>query len=103
HLSYLAESIDKVNREIFALECVLEAKKQTLSLLDRQRSTYYNLRAPMRSIPPELLGLVFGSLFGDAPFGASEYRQFACISSVCSTWREAAHTTPNLCKGLSID
>ncbi|KAH6902072.1 hypothetical protein BKA70DRAFT_1307163, partial [Coprinopsis sp. MPI-PUGE-AT-0042] len=57
----------------------------------------------MRSIPPELLGLVFGSLFGDAPFGASEYRQFACISSVCSTWREAAHTTPNLCKGLSID
>ncbi|KAH6902071.1 hypothetical protein BKA70DRAFT_1307162 [Coprinopsis sp. MPI-PUGE-AT-0042] len=105
HMSQLVESIDKLDSEILTLdsEPTLKVNREALQLLERERDAHAKLKAPIRSIPPEVLGLIFGYLFDDKPFEGSDYRQFVSIACVCSTWREVVHTTPNLCKGLTID
>ncbi|KAH6902073.1 hypothetical protein BKA70DRAFT_1567946 [Coprinopsis sp. MPI-PUGE-AT-0042] len=103
HLSHLTESIDRLDNEILALESLLDATRKAQRLLKQERRAHSKIKAPIRRIPPELLGVIFGCLFGDSPFEAGEYRQFTRLASVCAAWREIMYTTPNLCKGLAID
>ncbi|KAH6901347.1 hypothetical protein BKA70DRAFT_693430 [Coprinopsis sp. MPI-PUGE-AT-0042] len=94
HLSHLTESIDRLDNEILALESLLDATRKAQRLLKQERRAHSKIKAPIRRIPPELLGVIFGCLFGDSPFEAGEYRQFTRLASVCAAWREIMYTTP---------
>ncbi|KAH6901337.1 hypothetical protein BKA70DRAFT_693348 [Coprinopsis sp. MPI-PUGE-AT-0042] len=59
--------------------------------------------APVHRMPTELLGAIFGHLLGAQPFRIQERQAFACLRSICHTWKGVADTTPNLCRGLEID
>ncbi|KAH6901280.1 hypothetical protein BKA70DRAFT_692097 [Coprinopsis sp. MPI-PUGE-AT-0042] len=92
---YLAE----LSRTIEGLD---SAKKEKRAHLERERTSYAGT-SPIRSVPPELWGIIFGYALGAEPFGATERQTYTRLRSVCSSWRRVATATPGLCTGLEID
>ncbi|KAH6912364.1 hypothetical protein BKA70DRAFT_1267312 [Coprinopsis sp. MPI-PUGE-AT-0042] len=60
-----------------------------------------NTKSSIRKIPPELLGIIFAFAVSTAPF--NQFIDVAHLRGVCSSWREAALSTPGIWTDLTID
>ena len=103
HLVCLSDAIGEANKEIETIEALLKAKKAHRGLLEEDFAGHKRITAPIRIVPPEILGVIFAFALGTQPFGRKERTTFTRIEGVCSSWRNVANVTPNLCRGLILD
>ncbi|KAH6910190.1 hypothetical protein BKA70DRAFT_1272418 [Coprinopsis sp. MPI-PUGE-AT-0042] len=103
YLTQISGCIAELAAEIDQLERALDVKRQKKAQYMRAYERHLQLQAPIRSIPAEILGLIFGLTLGDEPFDRREYQTYGYIREVCTSWRDVLATTPDLCKGLVVD
>ncbi|KAH6912394.1 hypothetical protein BKA70DRAFT_1267357 [Coprinopsis sp. MPI-PUGE-AT-0042] len=101
YLSQLTTTLEGLESDICNLQAILDAKKEEQRHLQQEYTTCASIKSPIRRLPPEILGLVFGFSVGAVPF--DKYIHVAHLRGVCSSWRQAAMTTPGLWTGLTID
>ncbi|THU95029.1 hypothetical protein K435DRAFT_859958 [Dendrothele bispora CBS 962.96] len=102
-----------IDAERDAQRCDDEIQKlqaEIISLRNRQQSIYRridryrSLLAPIRKLPPEVLGRIFRLICTKNFASASEIDCPAVhLSHVCVGWRDLARTTPSLWSRISID
>jgi hypothetical protein len=63
-----------------------------------------SLLAPIRSLPPDVLRLIFGHYCGPLKFGYGKDSDFPPLklSGVCSSWNTIVHSTPSLWSEIEI-
>ncbi|KAH6901339.1 hypothetical protein BKA70DRAFT_693355 [Coprinopsis sp. MPI-PUGE-AT-0042] len=98
----LRAHVAQLDAEIDQLERTLDVRRQERNRYKQKLDEHSHLQAPIRSIPPEILGTIFRFIFGDEPFGILEYRTYGYLRSVCTTWKEVLASTLDLCKGLEV-
>ncbi|KAH6912395.1 hypothetical protein BKA70DRAFT_831018 [Coprinopsis sp. MPI-PUGE-AT-0042] len=101
HLSQLNDNIKALEDEITKLQAILDAKKEELGWLHHERTVCNNIKHPIRSVPPEVLGQIFAFAL-DSP-SPNRFVDVARLRAVCSPWRQVALTTPGLLTSLTID
>ncbi|KAH6902111.1 hypothetical protein BKA70DRAFT_1307286 [Coprinopsis sp. MPI-PUGE-AT-0042] len=103
HLSHLSQAIDHVDERIAELQRALfGAQNERAGLIDTQKR-HSATRSAIRRTPLELIGVIFGHILEDSPFGKAERTAFHRLGTVCTAWRMAAKTTTGLCPGFVID
>ncbi|KAH6902091.1 hypothetical protein BKA70DRAFT_674174 [Coprinopsis sp. MPI-PUGE-AT-0042] len=80
----------------------MDAKKQMRDDYKKRRLDYLSLKAPIRRLPPEILGMVFSFTLGKTPFERWQYCTYGYLRRVCTTWRDVLATTPDVCRGLEV-
>ncbi|KAH6910200.1 hypothetical protein BKA70DRAFT_1272444 [Coprinopsis sp. MPI-PUGE-AT-0042] len=104
--TYLAKTsncIAELDAEIDQLERALDAKRREREKYKQAHEEHSRLQAPIRSIPPEIWGIIFGFTLGHEPFSLWEYRMYGYLRQVCWSWRDVVSATPELCRGLVVD
>ncbi|KAH6912402.1 hypothetical protein BKA70DRAFT_1267371 [Coprinopsis sp. MPI-PUGE-AT-0042] len=101
YLSQLTTTIESLESDIRNLQAILDTKKEEQRHLQQEYITCASIKSPVRRLPPEILGLAFAFAVGMKPF--NRYIHVAHLRGVCSSWRQAAMTTPGLWTGLTID
>ncbi|KAH6901361.1 hypothetical protein BKA70DRAFT_1310450 [Coprinopsis sp. MPI-PUGE-AT-0042] len=102
HLTQLSVSITELDAEIDQLERALDAKKQKRDHYKKLYRNHASLKAPIRKLPLEILGMIFSFILGDEPFERLEYCTYGYIRRVCTTWRDVLASTPDICRGLEV-
>ncbi|KAH6910179.1 hypothetical protein BKA70DRAFT_1399157 [Coprinopsis sp. MPI-PUGE-AT-0042] len=102
YLAQVSSTIASLDAEIDQLERVLDAKKRQREKYRKGYEKHFQLQSPIRNIPPEIWGIIFGFTLDDKPFGRLEYRTYGFLRQVCTTWRDVVVATPNLCRGLVV-
>jgi hypothetical protein len=101
YLSQLSGPIGSLDAEILALEEVLRTKKESLERGKAALDAHLRIKAPIRRVPQDVLGVIFPFAVDIPPFNT--YANVACLRSVCSLWRHTAMTTPGLSSTLTIN
>ncbi|KAH6883681.1 hypothetical protein BKA70DRAFT_1125829, partial [Coprinopsis sp. MPI-PUGE-AT-0042] len=94
YLSQLTTAIETLGSDINHLQAILDAKKEEERRLHLEYTACASIKNPIRRLPLEILGLIFGFAIGVVPF--NRYICVAQLRGVCSSWRQAAMTTPGL-------
>ncbi|KAH6910198.1 hypothetical protein BKA70DRAFT_1466601 [Coprinopsis sp. MPI-PUGE-AT-0042] len=103
YLTQTSSSITGVYAEIDRLERAIDVQRQKAERYKKGYEDHFKLQASIRSVPPEIWGIIFGFPLGDQPFRRWEYRTYGYLRGVCTTWRDVAATTPDICRGLVVD
>lgn len=103
YLHCVATTVHQLDQETRRLASVLEAKKKSQRFYKNIQQMSSSLSGPIPRVPTEIVGLIFGFVFGDKAFDLEQYRTHGRLRRVCSRWNGAALTTPGLCKGLVVD
>lgn len=76
----------------------IEARKQLIARLTSECRSYELLLSPMRQniLPPEVLGEIFSHVVTEPDLPVTAHWQVRNICLVCTTWRRAALSTPQL-------
>ncbi|KAH6883688.1 hypothetical protein BKA70DRAFT_1411422 [Coprinopsis sp. MPI-PUGE-AT-0042] len=101
YLAQLSERIASLERDgawLHAHEIVAQAERDRLQ---REYKLCVNIKNPVRKIPQEILGVIFAFAVGTGP--ASRFIDIAHLRGVCSSWRNAALSTPGLWTNLTVD
>ncbi|THU82469.1 hypothetical protein K435DRAFT_691430, partial [Dendrothele bispora CBS 962.96] len=89
--------------EIQKLEADIVSLRNRQQRIYRQIDRYRSLLAPIRKLPPEVLGHIFRLVCT----GNSVAEKIDCpagyLSHVCAGWRDLARTTPSLWSHISIN
>ncbi|KAH6884055.1 hypothetical protein BKA70DRAFT_159239 [Coprinopsis sp. MPI-PUGE-AT-0042] len=102
YLSQTASFIAELDAEIDQLQSALDAKRRRRDQYKKGYEEHFQLQSSIRSIPPEIWGVIFGFTLGDEPFGQWEYRTYGNLREVCKVWRDVAAETPDICRGLTF-
>lgn len=79
-----------------------EAIERDRQVLEGRREACLEFFSPIRSVPVEVLGLIFSFILGGRVFNDQEYRTYGRLGAVCIPWRNALASTPRLCAGLVV-
>lgn len=101
YLDQLSKSIDELEGNIGDLAVVSDEKMEAAERLRQEYKLLESIKSPVRQIPHDVLGIIFGFTVGAPPF--NRFINVAHLRGVCSTWRQAALTTPGLWNNLSVD
>ncbi|THU91028.1 hypothetical protein K435DRAFT_601534, partial [Dendrothele bispora CBS 962.96] len=94
----------RCNDEIQKLEADIVSLRNQQQRIYRQIDRYRSLLAPIRKLPPEVLGRIFCLICTENFAAASKIDCPAVhLSHVCAGWRDLAQTTPSLWSRISID
>jgi hypothetical protein len=96
-----AQAMDRLEDEMYALEAILQSKRETYDRARHVHNAHVKIRAPIRRVPPELLGIIFTVAVNRAPF--NRYIDITRLRGVCSLWRHMAFTKRGLWSTLPID
>ncbi|KAH6883640.1 hypothetical protein BKA70DRAFT_169931 [Coprinopsis sp. MPI-PUGE-AT-0042] len=102
YLLKLFQTMKRLESEITAspLEELPIFKMQDYQKVKEAYNTHVRIKAPIRRIPQDVLGVIFPYAIDIPPFNT--YSDVARIRSVCSSWRHVARTTPGLWTSLTI-
>ncbi|THU75692.1 hypothetical protein K435DRAFT_558316, partial [Dendrothele bispora CBS 962.96] len=90
--------------EIQKLEADIVSLRNQQQRIYRQIDRYRSLLAPIRKLPPEVLGHIFCLICTENSAATTEIDCPAVhLSHVCAGWRDLARTTPSLWSCISID
>ncbi|KAH6883704.1 hypothetical protein BKA70DRAFT_1341905 [Coprinopsis sp. MPI-PUGE-AT-0042] len=98
YLAHLSERIENLESDTGKLD---DVKKAERDILRCEYELCVNTKSYIRKIPPELLGIIFAFAVSTAPF--NQFIDVAHLRGVCSSWREAALSTPGIWTDLTID
>jgi F-box-like len=101
YLSQISDSLKNVESDIIQLQTLLDTKQDEYQRLQLEHRACAGAKSSIRRFPGEILGLIFGFAVGSPPF--NRYIDVAHLRGVCSSWRQAALSTPGLWTGLTID
>jgi hypothetical protein len=101
YLSQLSGPIESLQAEILALEEILRIKKESLDRGKVTRDAHLRIKAPIRQVPQDILGVIFPYAVDIPPF--NKYIHVSRLRGVCALWRRTALTTPGLWSSLTID
>ncbi|KAH6883654.1 hypothetical protein BKA70DRAFT_1341830 [Coprinopsis sp. MPI-PUGE-AT-0042] len=101
YLQTLSRTVESLEAEIDALEELLRSKKEAHERARKAHDTHRKIIAPVRSVPPEVLGAIFHFAVDTPPF--NRYIDVAHLRGVCTSWRRVANMTPGLWTSLHVD
>ncbi|KAH6885143.1 hypothetical protein BKA70DRAFT_1237171 [Coprinopsis sp. MPI-PUGE-AT-0042] len=67
YLSQLTRSLADMDDEIAEMEAALMTRKEARARLRLERTIYSKIKAPIRQVPPEIWGIVFGHVLATTP------------------------------------
>ncbi|KAH6910193.1 hypothetical protein BKA70DRAFT_1560822 [Coprinopsis sp. MPI-PUGE-AT-0042] len=102
YLTQTSSCIAKLDAEIDQLERTVDTKRGEREQYKQVHKEHSRLEASIRSIPPEIWGIIFAFTLGHEPFGIWEYRMYGYLRRVCWDWRDVAASTPDICRGLVV-
>ncbi|KAH6912363.1 hypothetical protein BKA70DRAFT_1267311 [Coprinopsis sp. MPI-PUGE-AT-0042] len=100
YLTQLNECVENLESDIVKLQIGDDAKNAEKERLLGKYELCINTRSPIRKIPPEILGVIFAFAVNTSPF--NRFINVANLRGVCSSWRQAALSTPGLWDALTI-
>ncbi|KAH6883655.1 hypothetical protein BKA70DRAFT_1341832 [Coprinopsis sp. MPI-PUGE-AT-0042] len=100
-LHMISRPIERLEDEIAALEKILRGKKEMFERAKRVEDAHRRIKAPVRKVPTEVLGLIFCFALDEPIF--NKYREVSSVRRVCSSWRHVAMTTPSILTTLHIN
>ncbi|THU77795.1 hypothetical protein K435DRAFT_846052 [Dendrothele bispora CBS 962.96] len=89
--------------EIQRLEADIVALRNQQQRIYRRIDRYRSLLAPIRKLPPEVLGRIFRLICIENSVAAEIDCPAVHLSHVCAGWRDLALSTPSLWSRISID
>jgi F-box-like len=101
YLQKISDPMDALETEIAALEKLLRSKRGSYKRAKMVRDAHAKIKAPVRKVPPELLGAIIHLAVDTPPFNG--YQDVSRVRGVCSSWRRVALMTPGLWTTLTID
>ncbi|KAH6912377.1 hypothetical protein BKA70DRAFT_830994 [Coprinopsis sp. MPI-PUGE-AT-0042] len=101
YLAQLNKCITSMERDNAWVHVLGSASQAERDRLQREYKLCVNIQNPIRKIPQEILGVIFASAVGTVP--VSRFIDIAHLRGVCSSWRNAALSTPGLWTDLTVD
>ncbi|KAH6883703.1 hypothetical protein BKA70DRAFT_1341904 [Coprinopsis sp. MPI-PUGE-AT-0042] len=101
YLARLSERIKNLESDNSRPHAVDDAKNAEEEHLRREYELCVTVRSPIRKIPQEILGAIFAFAIGVAPF--NRFINVVHLRGVCSSWRQAALSTPGIWTDLTVD
>jgi F-box-like len=98
YLGQLSKRMDALGS---SKDIVSDATTRNKNRLQREHSLFASVKSSIRKLPLEVLGIIFVFAVGTFPF--NRYINVARLRGVCSSWRQAALTTPGLWDELTVD
>ncbi|THU95030.1 hypothetical protein K435DRAFT_859959 [Dendrothele bispora CBS 962.96] len=89
--------------EIQKLEADIVSLRNRQQRIYRHIDRYRSLLAPIRKLPPEVLGHIFRLVCTENSAAEKIDCPAAHLSHVCADWRDLARTTPSLWSHISIN
>ncbi|KAF5371616.1 hypothetical protein D9758_003527 [Tetrapyrgos nigripes] len=103
-LALTEREIQRTSDDIHRLESQLACLKAEKRGLEWRAARYRSLLAPIRSLPPKIITLIFESFCSEAAtFTETLWSPPAQLSHVCSGWRELVRGTPILWSSIHIE
>ncbi|KAH6883705.1 hypothetical protein BKA70DRAFT_1341908 [Coprinopsis sp. MPI-PUGE-AT-0042] len=100
YLTQLNECVENLESDIVKVQIGDDAKNAEKERLRGEYELCVKTRSPVRKIPPEILGVIFAFAVNTSPL--NRFIDVANLRGVCSSWRQAALSTPGLWDGLTI-
>ncbi|KAH6912405.1 hypothetical protein BKA70DRAFT_1184978, partial [Coprinopsis sp. MPI-PUGE-AT-0042] len=94
YLTQLLERIGNLESDITRLQIADDTKDVEVECLRGEYELCVKTKSSIRKIPQELLGVIFAFAVSTAPF--NRFIDVAHLRGVCSSWREAALSTPGI-------
>ncbi|THV02265.1 hypothetical protein K435DRAFT_358173 [Dendrothele bispora CBS 962.96] len=89
--------------EIQKLEADIVSLRNRQQRIYRRIDQYRSLLAPIRKLPPEVLGYIFRLICTENSAATEIDCPAVHLSHVCAGWRDLARTTPSLWSNISIN
>ncbi|KAH6906953.1 hypothetical protein BKA70DRAFT_1285920 [Coprinopsis sp. MPI-PUGE-AT-0042] len=100
----VGKKIEMAEADIQARLSTLKALKKEQSELAEKESALKSLLAPIRSIPNELLAVVFrNTIERPAVMGKEDRQTLTFVRRVCERWDAVATSTPDLWRNLDVN
>ncbi|KAJ3539288.1 hypothetical protein NMY22_g4807 [Coprinellus aureogranulatus] len=99
-LGHIREILEDIDKETVELKAQLLVITQRLHDLDLERARFQPIVAPIRRVPLEILGDIFGLVLQQSSGPQSVLSE---LCQVCRSWKEAAHSIPKFWQHTSID
>ncbi|KAH6912376.1 hypothetical protein BKA70DRAFT_1267345 [Coprinopsis sp. MPI-PUGE-AT-0042] len=100
YLGQLTARIRYLDSNIAKLQIVDNAKNSERDRLQGEYDLCVKTKSPIRKIPPEILGIIFAFAVNTSSF--NQFTDVANLRGVCSSWRQAALSTPGILDDLRI-
>ncbi|KAH6883689.1 hypothetical protein BKA70DRAFT_1341880 [Coprinopsis sp. MPI-PUGE-AT-0042] len=100
YLGQLTAHIEYLDSNIARLQIVDNAKNSERDRLQGEYDLCVKTKSPIRKIPPEILGIIFA--FAVNTSSCNRFTDVATLRGVCSSWRQAALSTPGILDELII-
>ncbi|TFK24044.1 hypothetical protein FA15DRAFT_669900 [Coprinopsis marcescibilis] len=104
-VEYLSSTHSQIERKISDLQKTVQDLMIRRELVEKERTTFASLSAPIRHVPSELIAKILTfSLYNSCDLMDFDERiRFAGLRSVSRLWRTTAFGTPSLWRGLSVN
>jgi hypothetical protein len=102
-VKHVSQCLRDAENAVSQLESEIVSRQNKQQMLFLQIAQYKSLLAPIRRLPPEMLGRIFGFCCTESKIAEKVDFPVIRLSQVCAGWRELARSTSSLWARIYID